>query len=223
MRGPPEADGGTVESAEPILKGRRPMLLVSNWVSITDGISGVVEGGMPRRNAQRKHGTTRGPRRFGAQRRHLGIGRSAAKSRCVGEWGGWGRLSDDGSGQHNPDPSEDPGVERWKLLARWCFTERMAPALNGGTVPPRRARRARQTACAGWRGKASSDMPALKPYWGKLAVRNFREGAGDVTHGRLPFATQLERADTWEATHLLVGAPVLYSTEANFAKSMKVD
>jgi len=111
-----------------------------------------------------------------------------------------------------------PGVERWKLLARWCFTERMAPALNGGTVPPRRARRARQTACAGWRGKASSDMPALKPYWGKLAVRNFREGAGDVTHGRLPFATQLERADTWEATHLLVGAPVLYSTEAKFGE-----
>ena len=67
MRGPPEADGGTVESAEPILKGRRPMLLVSNWVSISDGISGVVEGGMPRRNEQRKHGTTRGPRRFGAQ------------------------------------------------------------------------------------------------------------------------------------------------------------
>jgi hypothetical protein len=37
-----------------------------------------------------------------------GISRSAAKSRCVGKWGGWGRVSDDGSGQHNPDRSEGP-------------------------------------------------------------------------------------------------------------------
>ena len=33
------------------------------------------------------------------------------KSRCAGEWGGWGRLSDDVPGQHNPDPSEGPGAE----------------------------------------------------------------------------------------------------------------
>ena len=24
------------------------------------------------------------------------------------EWDGWGRLSDDGRGRYNPDPSEDP-------------------------------------------------------------------------------------------------------------------
>ena len=40
-----------------------------------------------------------------AQRRHL-VSRHAAKSRCACEWGGWGRLSDDGPGQNNPDPSE---------------------------------------------------------------------------------------------------------------------
>jgi hypothetical protein len=28
------------------------------------------------------------------------------KSGCAREWGGWGRLSDDGPGQNNPDPSE---------------------------------------------------------------------------------------------------------------------
>src|ERR1035441_2103592 len=28
-------------------------------------------------------------------------------------------------------------------------------------------------------GKASSDTSALKPYWGKLAVRNFRGGYGN--------------------------------------------
>src|SRR3954469_18545740 len=32
----------------------------------------------------------------------------AVKSRWAGEWGGWGRLSEDGPGQHNPDPSEGP-------------------------------------------------------------------------------------------------------------------
>ena len=30
------------------------------------------------------------------------------KSRCAHEWDGWGRLSDDGPGHYNPDPSEDP-------------------------------------------------------------------------------------------------------------------
>jgi hypothetical protein len=29
----------------------------------------------------------------------------AAKSRCARNWGGWGRLSVDGPGQHNPDRS----------------------------------------------------------------------------------------------------------------------
>ena len=33
---------------------------------------------------------------------------SAVKSRCAREWDGWGRLSDDGPGQNNPDPSEGP-------------------------------------------------------------------------------------------------------------------
>src|SRR5947209_5440959 len=36
------------------------------------------------------------------------ISRHAVKSRCAHEWDGWGGLSDDGPGHHNPDPSEDP-------------------------------------------------------------------------------------------------------------------
>jgi hypothetical protein len=35
-------------------------------------------------------------------------------------------------------------------------------------------------------GKALSDIPALKPYWGKPAVRNFREGNGNVGIIRSP-------------------------------------
>jgi hypothetical protein len=30
------------------------------------------------------------------------------KSGCAREWGGWGRLSEDGPGQHNPVRSEGP-------------------------------------------------------------------------------------------------------------------
>ena len=36
------------------------------------------------------------------------------KSRCACEWNGWGRLSDDGPGQNNPDPSEGPWG-RWSI------------------------------------------------------------------------------------------------------------
>jgi len=35
-------------------------------------------------------------------------------------------------------------------------------------------------------GKASSDMPALEPYWGKPAVRNLRGDDGDVGIIRSP-------------------------------------
>ncbi len=35
-------------------------------------------------------------------------------------------------------------------------------------------------------GQASSDIPALKPYWGKPAVRNFRGGDGNVGIIRSP-------------------------------------
>ena len=35
-------------------------------------------------------------------------------------------------------------------------------------------------------GKVPSDKPALKPYWGKPAVRNFREGDGNVDIIRSP-------------------------------------
>src|SRR5215469_18555686 len=42
----------------------------------------------------------------------------SAKSRCAGEWGGWGRISDDGPGQHNPDRSEGPWGRAVQPLAR---------------------------------------------------------------------------------------------------------
>jgi hypothetical protein len=145
-----------------------------SWVRAANELPGVEEGGMLRRNAQRKHGTT-----CRADRRALPISRHATKLRCLGKWGGWGRLSDDGRGQHNPDPSEDP----WGRAATAALTavfeqtgrsdavRRVRPGLDGYEGR-------RQTAAL--RGKALSEMPALKPYWGKPAVRNFRGDGGNI-------------------------------------------
>src|SRR5450631_4308247 len=80
----------------------------SKFLDIDVELPGVGEDGMPGRNGQRKPGTTRGSPRRSRTAKALRISRHAAKSRCACEWGGWGRLSDDGSGQNNPDPSEDP-------------------------------------------------------------------------------------------------------------------
>ena len=72
------------------------------------GVPGVGEDGMSGRSVQRKLGTTRGSPRRSRTAKASRISRRAVKSRCAREWGGWGRLSDDGPGHYNPDPSEGP-------------------------------------------------------------------------------------------------------------------
>src|SRR6266567_3982891 len=72
------------------------------------GLPGVVEDGMPGANEQRKPGTARGSPRRSRTAKASRISRRAVKSRCACEWVGWGRLSDDGPGHYNPNPSEDP-------------------------------------------------------------------------------------------------------------------
>src|SRR5215470_13404014 len=79
-----------------------------NWTMTMIELPGVIESGMSGRNGQRKPGTIRGSPRRSRTAKALRISRPAVKSRCACEWGGWGRLSYDGPGQHNPDPSEDP-------------------------------------------------------------------------------------------------------------------
>ena len=69
---------------------------------------------MSGRNVQRKLGTTRGSPRRSRTAKASRISRRAVKSRCACEWDGWGRLSDDGPGQNNPDPSEGPWG-RWNI------------------------------------------------------------------------------------------------------------
>jgi len=68
----------------------------------------VREDGMSGRNEQRKPGTTRGSPWRSRTAKASRISRFAVKSRCACEWDGWGRISDDGSGHYNPNPSEGP-------------------------------------------------------------------------------------------------------------------
>jgi hypothetical protein len=106
-----------------------------------------------------------------------GISRKTVKSGCAREWGGWGQLSEDGPGQHNPDRSEDP----WGRAAEAARTEVRISASSLTQSRESRwqqsARRAMANQCT---GKAASDIPALKPYRGKLAVRNFRGDGGNA-------------------------------------------
>src|SRR5664279_3410619 len=106
-----------------------------------------------------------------------GISRKTVKSGCAREWGGWGQLSEDGPGQHNPDRSEDP----WGRAAEAARTEVRVSASSLTQSRESRwqqsARRAMANQCT---GKAASDIPALKPYRGKLAVRNFRGDGGNA-------------------------------------------
>src|SRR5437879_6170804 len=94
------------------------------------------------------------------------ISRKAAKSGCAYEWGAWGQISEDGPGQHNPDRSEDP----WGRAAEAARTEVPKRSAFPGTErgvrrDKRRARRAMANRPMGRpRGKASPDIPTLKPY-----------------------------------------------------------
>src|SRR4249920_469767 len=113
---PRETDCGIIGSAEPVYSRRRPCRHRCLELTVF-GFPGVAGDGMPGRNVQRKLGTTRGSPRRSRTAKASRISQTV-KSRCAREWGGWGRLSDDGPGHYNPDPSEGP----W---GRWSF-HRMA-------------------------------------------------------------------------------------------------
>jgi hypothetical protein len=100
-----------------------------------------------------------------------------------------GAASEDGPGQKNPDGSEGPWgraaeAARTEVLQRATSpgTERGSDEEAGSTKDGGKPTGARDAPS----GKALSDTPALKPYWGKPAVRNFREGYGNVGIIRSP-------------------------------------
>ena len=97
-------------------------------------LPGVVEDGMSGRNGQRKPGTARGSPRRSRTAKASRISRCAVKSRCACERGGWGRLSDDGLGQHNPASSEDPWG-RWSTPPHGgAVIASTDPTLGGSTL-----------------------------------------------------------------------------------------
>src|SRR5215471_4550819 len=108
IRAPRETDCGINGSAEPLRSRRRPMSTSLLWNLSTYELPVVIEDGMSGRSGQRKPGTARGSPRRSRTAKASRISRRAVKSRCAREWGGWGRLSDDGPGHYNPDLSEDP-------------------------------------------------------------------------------------------------------------------
>ena len=137
------------------------------------------------REHQRKLRTSRGslrPRRTGTAKA-AGINRKSAKSRCAREWGGWGQISEEGPGQNNPDRSEGP----WDRAAGSARTEVLISA-SSLTQSRESLMAVESTKGDGTPavGKASSESPALKPYRGKPAVRNFRGGDGNVGIIRSP-------------------------------------
>ena len=114
MGRPRESDCGSVGSVEPVSSRRRPRRHRDSGQVTMIELPGVREDGMSGRNVQRKLGTTRGSPRRSRTAKASRISRRAVKSRCACEWDGWGRLSDDGPGQNNPDPSEGPWG-RWSI------------------------------------------------------------------------------------------------------------
>ena len=132
-RFPPEADGGRLRVSSPSDKGEGQRRRRRNWAHAADELSGVPEGDMSTKNAQRKHGTTRGSPRRSRTAKTSRISRCAAKSRCACKWGRWGRLSDDGPGHYNPDRSEDPWGRGGRVsLERRRSTPRHRPAIMSG-------------------------------------------------------------------------------------------
>ena len=92
------------------------------------------------KNVQRKRGTTRGSPRRSRTAKASRITGVAGKARRACEWGGWGRVSGDGSGQHNPDRSEGPWG-RAEETARMAVSNRaIGPTQSGTPGWPRRAR-----------------------------------------------------------------------------------
>jgi hypothetical protein len=133
MRGPLEANGGTTWE-------RRACPQEAKARVVGDGIG--------RKSSTRSPGSERTACREGTSSESTEplagrLGESTAKasrisrkvkSRCAGEWGRWGRLSDDGPGQNNPDRSEGPWG-RAAPAARMAVLKRATPpAQNGDSI-----------------------------------------------------------------------------------------
>jgi hypothetical protein len=161
---------GGIGSAKNLTSGRRPASSVKELDGCNRRASRGLRGRHVEKVGQRKHGTSRrSPRRPGVGRtaRAVRISRFAVKSCCACEWGGWGRVSDDGPGHYNPDRSEDP----WGRAVYCSHGGASAHRVSGFRTGTQRYRQrgARRAEANARReeladdGKAPPDIPALKP------------------------------------------------------------
>ena len=170
-------------NAETFIPCRRPVSPVKYWVRAAGKFPVVSEDDMLRKTINESSEPVEGRLGIGGRctAKAPRISRFAAKSRCAHNWGGWGRLSEEGLGQHNPDRSEGPWG-RAEDRSHGGAHKHIAPDTEQGI-----SMEAESTKDEGKpAGKASSDIPALKPYRGKPAVRNFRGGDGNVGIIRSP-------------------------------------
>jgi len=151
---------------------------------------------MSGRDEQRKPGTARGSPRRSRTAKASRISRRAVKSRCACERDGWGRLSDDGPGQNNLDPSEDP----WGggLVTHQAVHYRVADSAQYGKIGAITRCTKGGSKLDVWRcmpgaglsrqhsGKAPSESQPWSRTEGKPAVRNLRGDRGDVGIIRSP-------------------------------------
>ena len=84
--------------------------------------------------------------------RASGISRESVKSGCAREWGGWGRVSEDGPGQHNPDRSEGPWGRAAESARTEVFKKRIVPdPVQGITMAAESTKGDGKPAC--WEGR----------------------------------------------------------------------
>ena len=116
-----------------------------------------------------------------------------------------------------------PGVERLGPLARRCFTRASSLTQSGEYTVKAVGTRAKANQVL---GKALSDSPALKPYRGKLAVRNFRGGDGNVGIIRSPVRAMAlpdnRHGVANERQITTAGKPSAYGTRELFAKKTRM-
>jgi hypothetical protein len=105
-----------------------------------------------------------------------------------------------------------PGVERQKPFERRRFGAQPPPAQNGEPAYAAGSAKDGGKPSDTWAvslGQALSEQPALKPYWGKPTVRNFREGNGNVGIMRSPLrAIALPDQSSGSPRGLFCGKPV---------------
>ena len=99
-----------------------------------DELPGIPEDNMSTRNANESTEPLVGRLGIGAQAlmhsEDISYKPRSGEVECACEWGGWGRLSEDGPGHYNPDRSEDP----WGRAEKTARTEVSKRARSLGSV-----------------------------------------------------------------------------------------